>query len=397
MTAIKKLLLFGLLSNITLHIVCMDSKSPIKPEKKAVLIAHCIQRLESPLKKADAANSVKYNPHNPNELAIGSDHSYVRIWDLEKQTEKILPIYPQGSPLRSMSGILHPPKVVSVAYNSHHPQLATGLQNSKIYLWDSRDYESRTELTDNDSEILAITYNSNGSHLVSSSYDKQIKLWDLQTGQCVSRYPSTNSFFHAIACNPANPNMVAAGLADGIIMLIDIRSSHVIAGLQTPDRKNILIDGIAYHPNGTKFASISCTGEVHEWDSWHTLRSEKDLSNGYSVAYHPKGEEFATGSLNYVTRREISSTKPYYYCEGAALSVDYNHDGTQLASGFAWGVVALWNLQLIKKIENDDFEPEDLKLLKKLAHKLRHKELFKAEKEERLTSMGFTIPKDLIK
>ena len=269
MTAIKQLLLFGLISSITSHIVCMDSKSPIKPEKKAVLIAHCIQRLESPSKVVGAANSVKYNPHKPHELAIGSDRSYVKIYDLEQQTEKMLPIYSQNRPAVSKFGTVYPSKSTSVAYNSHHPQLATGLQNSKIYLWDSRDYESRTELIDNESnsDIIDLSYNNDGSHLLSCAYDKQMKLWDLQTGQCVSRYPSTNSFFHAIACNPANPNMVAAGLADGIIMLIDIRSSHVIAGLQTPDRKNILIDEIAYHPNATKFASISCTGKVHEWDS----------------------------------------------------------------------------------------------------------------------------------
>jgi WD40 repeat protein len=381
----------------------MDSKSPIKPEKKAVLIAHCIQRLESPSKVVGAANSVKYNPHKPHELAIGSDRSYVKIYDLEQQTEKMLPIYSQNRPAVSKFGTVYPSKSTSVAYNSHHPQLATGLHGSKIHLWDSRDYKSRTELIDNESnsDIIDLSYNNDGSHLLSCAYDKQMKLWDLQTGQCVCRYPneSEDSLFLSIACNPTNPNIVAASLTGGTIRLIDIRSFQPITTLQPTDKKNLFFGGIAYHPQGTKLASIACTGEVHEWDlaSQNFLRSEKELNSGHSVAYHHNGEEFATGSLNYVTRREVSSTKPYYYCEGAALSVDYNHDGTQLASGFAWGVVALWNLQLIKKIENDDFEPEDLKLLKKLAHKLRHKELFKAEKEERLTSMGFTIPKDLIK
>ena len=118
------------------------------------------------------------------------------------------------------------------------------------------------------------------------------------------------------------------------------------------------VRSVAWHPNGTQFATADEGGYVRQWDftsdgatvqTTPTLSFEAHNGIAHSVCFTPDGETIASsGGDNTVRTWESATGKALNVFEGherSVLEIDISPDGTLLASVSSDGKCALWDLK----------------------------------------------------
>lgn len=159
---------------------------------------------------------------SPDEKRVlsGSSDKTIRLWDVET-----------GKELHILQG--HTDFVRAASFSPDGQFVLSASDDKTLRLWDARSGQEVRSLQGHRDAVRACTFSPDGRHLLSGSDDDTLKLWDTETGLCLSTW-HLNAGVMALSWRADSPNLwphrphtnatqvVAAGLADGTILLLDL-------------------------------------------------------------------------------------------------------------------------------------------------------------------------------
>ncbi|KAI8872508.1 WD40 repeat-like protein [Ramicandelaber brevisporus] len=98
-----------------------------------------------------------------------------------------------GQNLFTLTGCLQ--SIVDIQFDRTGEQILACSNDGAVRVWYARNGRMRQTLTGHLGRVASARFTSNGRHLVSGSHDKTIKLWDLAKGSC------TRTVFCTSSCN----------------------------------------------------------------------------------------------------------------------------------------------------------------------------------------------------
>lgn len=195
--------------------------------------------------------------------------------------------------------------ILAAAWTPDGRQVALGLKNGDIQLWDVETRTLLKTLTGHTNQVYSLAFNPRGTHLLSTPQgdgsDYTPRLWDVAGGQTVGRFEGHTKGVFDAAWSPDGRRVLTAG-EDGLVKLWDVTTTKPLATLTQHSGR---VFGVAWRPDGQKFVSVGDNGEIFIWNA-QTLSLESKLTGHQgavlSVAWQPAGDRLATGAADGTVR-----------------------------------------------------------------------------------------------
>ena len=179
-------------------------------------------------------------------LVSASQDKSIRIWDLTTLKE-----------IKSLKG--HDASVSSIVYNKQSNSLISAGLDSKIIVWNLKDYSFK--LLKSTGGIRSLAFNNNSQQLVSGQLDKAIVLWDLKTMLAIKRFEGHQFSVRSVDISPDGEKLIS-GSDDLKIKLWDLSSGK---SLMTLDGHDSLISQLTFIDKKTCL-SVGLDGNIKIWD-----------------------------------------------------------------------------------------------------------------------------------
>ncbi|KAI0028756.1 WD40 repeat-like protein [Vararia minispora EC-137] len=294
-------------------------------------------RAQTAISTPDSVHTVACSPDG-RQIASGLDDLTVRIWDIESG-EAV------GAPFHGHSDI-----VMSVAYSHNGHRIVSGAQDSTVRIWDVYTGEAVCEpIQGHTSWVYTVLFSPDDRHILSASSDATLRLWNADTGEAVSDPLHHPSSIWAAAYSPDGTHIVS-GCANGVVHIwnADTRES---VGVPLYGH-SAGVTSVACSPDGSLIASCSQDSTIRMWDA----STGAALGNPFhgnptlvqSVAFSPDGSHIVSGSYDSTIR--IWNTKTGEQVEllddhsGAVYSVMYAPDGRHIISSSEDRTVRIWDV-----------------------------------------------------
>jgi WD40 repeat protein/serine/threonine protein kinase len=265
-----------------------------------------------------------------------------------------------GMPLRILShggrrldGI----RILGVAFDPKHGDLATAGSDQTIRLWDVSSIGNGREtrkLVGHTRQVTAVAFSPNGNELISGSDDQTVKVWDTvgtRETQPVTFKGHANSItsvaYAATAVGGKLQARLASASVDGSVKVWDSTSGKAAIWRYNGEP----ISHIALHPQGQKLMVVGLKG-LQQLDPAtgkriHTRREGRAIC----FAYSPDDKHFAFGELN-GTLKCVSDEAEIVFKghTGRITSIAFHPDGKRLASGSLDRTVIIWDCETGAKL-----------------------------------------------
>ena len=267
----------------------------------------------------DAITCIEFSDDN-NLVAVGTEESYIRVWNLHG--DPIPSITPNSTPSSSRRLIGHSASVYSVSFSpsiespegsdentpSTAPKLLLSSSSDKtIRLWSleawtclvvykghegpvwnvrwgpfghyfvscgwdktvrvwGQDHISYLRMmVGHDSNVSQIAWHPNGAYVFSASdqVDKTVRMWSFTTGECVRVFSGHSEFVSALECSP-NGKILASGDGGGSIILWDLAKGTQIKRCRGHGKGGIW--SLSFSVESTVLVSGGADGTVRLWD-----------------------------------------------------------------------------------------------------------------------------------
>lgn len=217
---------------------------------------------------------------------IGGSHQVV-IWPYEKSRR----FHVVGdNPLE---------RVTCVALSPDGTQLAIGLLDGGIKLWDLRSATFREASLAHEGAVTSVVFASTGQWVASSDWEGAVMRWDIRTGAQTLVCRLDHRVPKVLALSP-DDEVLAVGDLDGDVSLVSLSSEAITRVLRSKSVKDSrTISALQFSPNGLLLACGSSsrveiwkTGSWQLWKSWrcHPIAVK-------SLAFSPSGDTLASGGL----------------------------------------------------------------------------------------------------
>jgi WD40 repeat protein len=245
------------------------------------------------------ATSVAFSPDGNTLVSAGIDRK-VNIWDVAAGRVLVeLPRHP---------GIVH-----TIAINPKTGALATVSGGKHVMVWDLADPKKPSLAFDEQADsAYLVAWSTDGKWLASASGDNSanIGLWDMEARKALPDRLSHPGLVHALAFNPRQPMLAAAGWES--VTLWDTSSLKLTVELKHPRKQSILC--IAFSPDGTVLATGDRGGALTLWDvAKRALLADVPSEHEdevWSVAFAPDGKTLASaGKDGKIVLWEVASAR----------------------------------------------------------------------------------------
>ena len=254
----------------------------------------------------------------------------------------------------------HSASVNSLAFSPDGQTLASGSDDSLIYLWNLSTGQRKPTFFLSLKSVLSVAFSSDGQKVISGDLDKTITRWKLSTKESVTFSGSSNSLYshsgyvYSIAISPDGKTL-ASGSADKTIKLWNLHNEKLI---RTLNGHSDTVFSVAISPDGQTLASGSADKTIRLW-SLNSYQPTRILTghSGWvmSVTISPDGQILASGSGDSIIKLWNLQTGELLHTlaenSQAILSVAISPDGQILASARQNGTINLWNLRTKKILQ----------------------------------------------
>lgn len=214
----------------------------------------------------------------------------------------------------------HAAGMACLAYSIDGQYIATGGEDGKVKLWNTRSGFCFVTFTEHTSSVSSVRFASSRKFLVSASLDGTVRAFDMTRYRNFRTFTSPRPVQFVSLALDASGEFVAAGGQDVFeIYLWSMkvgRLLEVLTGHEGP------VVGLAFSPvlSSTALASVSWDKTLRLWNAIESGAQSEAIflsSDGVSVAYRPDGKAVIVATLNgHLTSFQVESASQSGCIEG---------------------------------------------------------------------------------
>ncbi|KAG8942641.1 hypothetical protein FRC03_002970 [Tulasnella sp. 419] len=236
----------------------------------------------------------------------------------------------------------HSDKVFDVAYSPDGGLLATGSQDKKVIIWDSRTGAQIHSLEGHSDGVLVVDFSPNGSLIASGSYDRSVRIWNSASGILIHTLNGHTGGVRVVSFSPLG-NIFASGSLDNTVILWDPRNGSL---LRTLDGASSKLWSIRFSPDGIQTVAQSSETDLIIWDTeTGAVKSRLPYPSPIdSIAFSPDGTLLAFTTVRGVIIWDYKSRTISRTLHNIASCVTFSRDGRFIATGGGNGEIVTWDI-----------------------------------------------------
>lgn len=261
-------------------------------------------------------------------LVAGGDASgRVFIWDVESSE--------QVAALNA-----HDEFVSAVLFSPDGSLLASSGSTGEIIIWDVATGSALSTFDAHFDYAVPRLFSADGSQLVTTGFDNQVITWDLATGAVVDSQMVDS--FALVTTNPDGGRIIALSSQTGSVPIIPPDDDPLVVG-----RDGDYTEPITFSPDASLIATVDAeTVRVYAWAESGTPLLEVPLNVNGLVEFNHDGTLLASGARNgdvliwdIETGVRIAALAGHFRTSDG---LDFSADGRRLASAGHDGQVIVW-------------------------------------------------------
>lgn len=291
------------------------------------------------VKRPNPIGSIAINP-NESTVASGYLNGAIKIWDISS-----------GALLRNINTGSHSSYGFPISYSPDGISIVSG-GGSLVKIWDTESGNLTHSLKGHAAEISSVSYSPDGKSVVSGSNDTTVKIWDAESGG-ILRTIKGHDWTHTSVSFSPDGKFIASGNWDETVKIWSTSPSLWKESprelLQTIDAHQTSVVFLAFSSSGKSLLSGSYYPNIKIWDtpSGAELQSVAGRNrNVTSIAYSPDGKFFVTAYYDNIEVWKADSGKLMHTLnthQSRVYNIAFSPDGTEIAVGFDYGEVKIWD------------------------------------------------------
>ncbi|BBM86146.1 caspase family protein [Candidatus Uabimicrobium amorphum] len=280
------------------------------------------------------------------QIAFGLQNGQIVIYDT-KLFEKV----------HSLHG--HKRSVTSLDYHLKNKTLASGSADKTIKIW--RNDKCEQTLYGHSSRIMNVKFRSDGKFIVSGSSDQTIKIWNLKnnTPQTLRGHSRSVNF---VAYSPNENHIISSAFEN--IHIWEIKSARELRKIPTHTGAVFSID---HAPQEKMIISGGIDRTLKLWNSEDgslitTLKGHREAID--SVSYNRQKKTIASSSRDgniFIWSKESHEIIDSFHFSPSANHVKYDPSGKYLVASLENGTIKIWeNHKLVRNIKKHSSPIVDL-------------------------------------
>jgi len=145
--------------------------------------------------------------------------------------------------------------------------LLTGCGDHKIYLWDTKTHQQKSELSGHHATVVCLAFSPKDNILISGSYDKMIFLWDFHKMMKICELKEHKEGVVTLAVS-SDGELLVSGSDDKSIVVWNYQTRNK---LKTLEGHTSAISTVLFTKDNKKIISSSWDSSIRIWDIWTGL------------------------------------------------------------------------------------------------------------------------------
>lgn len=215
------------------------------------------------------------------QLAIGLNNNAIWLWDIADD---------QWSHMHNQSAA-----VSHLLYQPNKPIITVANSEGMVLFLPTNRIQDNLRWPKHTEWVMKVIHDDNNQQLISASFDQKINLWKSSTGDLTQTLKGHEGIVRALARHPQQPILASAG-DDRVIRIWDLNTYQQLRVLEGHENE---IGCLSFTPDGRYLLSASDDYSIKKWDinrNESLLTFKKHTRFVTCLTHHPYLAQFASGS-----------------------------------------------------------------------------------------------------